>query len=131
MTCNEQSGLIHLHFFPCIFDFVETPCLRELKELCDSRASAAQNGLAAAGRVCVCETSGRDVKLLTAAFHGLNMLFVSMKGAAGNVIVLQPTKTAMTSVISIWDAGSTYLLSFFPCQFLKWRPAKPRTGISI
>ena len=24
------------------------------------------------------------------------MLFVSMKGAAGNVIVLQPTKTAMT-----------------------------------
>ena len=34
-------------------------------------------------------------------------------------------------MISIWDAGSTYLLSFFPCQFLKWRPAKPRTGMSI
>ena len=63
----------------------------------------------------------RDATLLTAAFHGLNMLFVSMQGAAGNVIVLQPTKTAMT--FCDIDPGRWIDV---PANFQKWEEAQPK-----
>ena len=81
----------------------------------------------ARGCVCVCVKHLNRCKTSTCYFNlcrGPTMLFQSLQGAAGNVIVLQPTKTAMT----FCDIDPGRWIDVPACGFsLSWHGAKPRT----
>ena len=101
------------------------------------------DSLAMSRNVSVCVwTIWIDVKLLPLADVFRFSLFLSVsiaynqdflncqfnqQGAAGNVIVLQPTKTAMT----FCDIDLGRWIDVPALLFRIWHPAKPRTGMTI